>query len=272
MCGRITRKSSPGKLGLGLTTVSLLEPLRFAPRFNGAPGQRQLVIRQHPTTGERSFDLLFWGLVPHWCKDPDGGRRPINAKAETVAVLPAFRDAYRQRRCLVPVDSFFEWRAVKGTAAKQPYAVSMKRGEPFALAGIWENWKRPGREEWVRTFAVITTRANDLLRPIHDRMPVIIPPIEYDRWLSSFDPDPRDLLRPFPSDPMTIWPVSTRVNKPENDYPEVLERIDTAGWRASLVGLGGVPTCDQGSGRSRLAATSNYPVRTCAARRLARDS
>ena len=225
MCGRITQKSSARELGLGLTTESAVKSLHYAPRFNGAPGQGQWVIRQHPKTADRSFDLLLWGLIPHWCKDPDGGPRPINAKAETVAVLPSFRDAYRRRRCLVPVDSFFEWRAIKGLNAKQPYAVGMKRGELFALAGIWENWKLPGTEEWVRTFAVITTPANDLLRPIHDRMPVIIPPIEYDRWLSSFDPDPRDLLRPFPSEPMMIWPVSTRVNKPENDDPEILQRV-----------------------------------------------
>jgi putative SOS response-associated peptidase YedK len=155
-----------------------------------------------------------------------GGRKPINAKAETVASLPTFRDAYKRRRCLVPIDSFFEWRAIKGLKPKQPYAIGKKSGEPFALAGIWENWQRPGTDEWVRTFAIITTNANELVRTIHDRMPVIIAPIHYDRWLSPFDPDPRDPLAPYPAEPMKMWPISTRVNKPENDDPTVLERVD----------------------------------------------
>jgi putative SOS response-associated peptidase YedK len=102
----------------------------------------------------------------------------------------------------------------------------MRSGEPFALAGIWENWQRPETDEWVRTFAIITTNSNELVRPIHDRMPVIIPPESYDRWLSLLDPDPRDLLVAYPAEPMTMWPISTRVNKPENDDPSILERVD----------------------------------------------
>jgi putative SOS response-associated peptidase YedK len=152
--------------------------------------------------------------------------RTINAKAETVASLPTFRDAYRRRRCLVPIDNFFEWRAIRGLKPKQPYAIGQKSGEPFALAGIWENWQRPGSHEWIRTFAIITTNSNELVRSIHDRMPVIIPPIHYDRRLSPLDPDPRDLLVPFPSEPVMMWPISTRVNKPENDDPSILERMD----------------------------------------------
>ncbi|MCC7253042.1 SOS response-associated peptidase [Hyphomicrobium sp.] len=108
-----------------------------------------------------------------------GGRKPINAKAETIASLPSFRNAYKKRRCLLPIDNFFEWKGTKGS--KQPYAVGMKTGEPFALAAILENWKRPGGEDWLRTFAVITTNANELMSGIHDRMPVIIPPIAYNR-------------------------------------------------------------------------------------------
>ena len=172
------------------------------------------------------LDRLWWGLIPHWCKDADGGRKPINAKAETVATLPSFRDAYKRRRCLVPIDNFFEWKAIKGVKPKQPYAVGMESGEPFALAGIWENWQRPETGEWVRTFAVITTTANELVGDIHDRMPVIIPPESYDRWLSTLDPDPRDLLVPYPAGPMRIWPISTRVNKPANDDASILDRAD----------------------------------------------
>ena len=108
---------------------------------------------------------------------------------------------------------------------KQPYAIAMKNGEPFALAGIWENWKRPGSEEWVRTFAIITTNSNELVSAIHDRMPVILAPEDYTRWLSTLEPDPRDLLAPYPAQPMTMWPISTRVNKPDNDDASILDRL-----------------------------------------------
>ena len=222
MCGRFTQKSSPRQLGIGI--AKSVEQAPTTPRFNAAPGQEHWVIRQNPQTGERTLDRLFWGLIPHWCKDETGGRKPINAKAETVAQLPSFRDAYRHRRCLVPIDTFFEWKAIKG-GAKQPYVIAMKSGEPFALAGIWENWKPPGNEEWFRSFAIITTTSNELVSAIHDRMPVIIAPKDYTRWLSSLDPDPRDLLVPYPADLMTMWPISTRVNKPENDDAAILEPL-----------------------------------------------
>jgi putative SOS response-associated peptidase YedK len=224
MCGRITQKSNPKVLGLRIAT--LVEPLIDAPpRFNGAPGQEHWVIRRHPETGAGTLERLSWGLIPHWVKDSAGGRRPINAKAETVASLPSFKDAYKRRRCLLPVDNFFEWKAIKGAKAKQPFAIAMKSGEPFGLAAIWENWRRPDTGEWMRTFCVITTTANELIADIHDRMPVIIAPPSHDRWLSTLDPDPRDLLVPFPSGLMVKWPISTRVNKPANDDAAILDPI-----------------------------------------------
>ena len=222
MCGRFTQKSAPNDLGLKI--ANLIEPAPALARYNAAPGQEHWVIRQNPKTGERTLDRLWWGLIPRWCKDEDGGRRPINAKAETVAQLPSFRDAYRDRRCLVPIDNFFEWKDFKPGVSKQPYAVGMKSREPFALAGISENWRRHGTEEWVRTFAIITTNSNALVSAIHDRMPVIISPEDYTRWLSSLDPDPRDLLVPHPAEPMIMWPISTRVNKPENEDAAILDR------------------------------------------------
>ena len=118
---------------------------------NSAPSQELLVIRRNHTTGEVSLDPLRWGLIPYWCQDPTGGRKPINAKAETVDRLPTFREAYRKRRCIVPVDGFFEWKAIKGQKAKQPYAIAMKDGKPFGIGGIWENWKEPASGEWIRT-------------------------------------------------------------------------------------------------------------------------
>jgi putative SOS response-associated peptidase YedK len=165
------------------------------------------------------------GLDPLLVKDAKGGRKPINAKSETVASLPTFRDAYKRRRCLLPIDNFFEWKAIKGAKAKQPFAIAMKSGEPFAVAAIWENWQRPGTEEWVRSFCVLTTDANVLVAEIHDRMPVILAPEAYDRWLANAEPDPRDLLVPFPAEPMTMWPISIKVNKPDNDDAAILERV-----------------------------------------------
>jgi putative SOS response-associated peptidase YedK len=223
MCGRITQKSDLTRLGLGLTTMTLIEPL--PPRYNGAAGQDHWVIRQHPKTGERTLDRLWWGLIPHWVADPKGGRKPINAKAETVASLPTFRDAYARRRCLLPIDNFFEWAKVKGRGPKQPYAIAMKIGEPFALGGIWESWRHPETGEIVRTFCIITTPANEMVEAIHDRMPLIIAPDAYDRWLANIEPDPRDLLVPYPSEPMTMWPIGMRVNKPEHDDAAILEPV-----------------------------------------------
>jgi putative SOS response-associated peptidase YedK len=229
MCGRITQKSNPKVLGLKIAT--LVEPLyadNTPPRYNGAPGQEHWVIRQNPKSGERALDRLWWGLIPYWTKDAKGGRKPINAKSETVASLPSFRDAYKRRRCLLPIDSFFEWKPIEGQKTKQPYAIGMKSGDPFALAAIWENWQRPETEEWMRTFAVLTCPANELMADVHDRMPVIVPPESYDRWLGTLDPNPLDLLTPFPSGPMTKWPISTRVNKPDNDDAAILTQSEGA--------------------------------------------
>ena len=203
MCGRVIQKSGPLRLaiveGLDVSDSRLGD---VPPRYNAAPSQELLVIRHNHKTGERSLDLIKWGLTPYWCKDPRGGRKPINAKAESVSRLPMFRDAYAQRRCIVPVDGFFEWRAIKGARAK---------------------WRNPITREWERTFTIITVPSNDLVGQIHDRMPAILEPGSYDRWLG-LEPNPRDLLITYPSEPMTMWPISTRVNKPENDDLAPLDR------------------------------------------------
>jgi putative SOS response-associated peptidase YedK len=222
MCGRIIQSSGPLQLaivdGLDVRDSRLSN---FPPRYNGAPSQELLVIRQNHKTGERSLDPLKWGLIPSWCDDPKGGRKPINAKAETVATLPTFRDAYRGRRCIVPVDGFFEWKALGG--AKQPYAVGMKDGSPFGIAGLWENWKAPSGE-WMRTFCVITVPANTLLAQIHDRMPAILKPEDYARWLGA-EPDPSELMITYPAEPMRMWPISQRVNSARNDDAELLVAV-----------------------------------------------
>lgn len=228
MCGRITQKSPPDQLGLRI--VSLIEPLHagddaFVGRYNGAPGQRHWVIRRHPDSGERWLSRLWWGLIPHWKKPPGFGPRPINATAERVAEAPMFRTAYLKRRCLVPVDSFFEWQRRGGKGPKQPYAIAMRSGEPFGLAGLWEGWRHPESGEVVRTFCVITCPANELVAAVHDRMPAIIRPESYERWLSPEERDPRDLLVPYDPADMALWPVSRRVNRPENDDAAILEQV-----------------------------------------------
>jgi putative SOS response-associated peptidase YedK len=177
MCGRVIQSSGPLRLAIveGLS-VSDSRMGNVLPRYNAAPSQELHVIRENHKTGERSLDLLKWGLIPHWCSDPRGGRRPINAKAESVAGLPTFKDAYALRRCIVPVDGFFEWRAIRDARAKQPYAIAMKDGSPFGLAGLWENWKNPSAGEWERTFAIVTVPSNELVAQIHKRMPAILEP------------------------------------------------------------------------------------------------
>jgi putative SOS response-associated peptidase YedK len=186
----------------------------YPARWNAAPSQELLVIRRNHQTGQVSLDPLRWGLIPNWCKDPTGGRKPINAKAKTVASLPIFREAYRKRRCILPVDGFYEWRAIKGRG-KQPYAIAMKDVSPFGIAGIWENWKDPSTGEWVRAFAIITTDANSLVAEIHDRMPAIcLLPITFAGLV-------KNLTLAISCDlflgPYADVGISTRVNKPEND-------------------------------------------------------
>ena len=233
MCGRVTQRT--GELPGFVSVTGGPDPIRPPqPRWNGAPSQDFWIIRKHPKTGEYQRDRMVWGLIPYWCKDASGGRKPINAKSETVASLPTFRDAYARRRCLLPIENFFEWKTVKGQRTKQPYAIAMKSGEPFALAAIWENWRLPGAEEWLRTFCVLTTNANELVSDIHDRMPVIIARSAYDRWLANVEADARDLLVPHPSELMRMWPISTRVSKPDNDDPSILEEVDAIEERTLL--------------------------------------
>ena len=224
MCGRVIQSSAPIRLAIveGMD-VRDSRVHNYPPRWNGAPSQELLVIRRNHQTGQVSLDPLRWGLIPYSCQDPKGGRKPINAKCETVHKLPTFRDAYRRRRCIVPVDGFFEWKAIKGKP-KQPYAIAIRDGSPFGIGGLWENWKDPASGEWIRTFVVITTDANGLVAQIHDRMPLIIAPADYERWLGD-EPDPHDLMRPYPAERMRMWPISTRVNKPENDDSSIPEPI-----------------------------------------------
>jgi putative SOS response-associated peptidase YedK len=172
----------------------------------------------------RVLSLMRWGLIPHWADDPKIGYRLINARADTVATKPSFRSAFKQRRCLIAADGFYEWQ--KRDGAKQPYLIRRADGEPFAFAGLWEHWH--GADQEIESCTIITTDANDLMRPIHDRMPVILAPADYDRWL-----DPavqkadllQTLLRPLAEGALTAILVSTRVNNPKNDDAKCVEAL-----------------------------------------------
>jgi putative SOS response-associated peptidase YedK len=220
MCGRYT---------LATSTKVLVERFRLAaeapdlrPRFNIAPSQPVAVVANRP---ERRLELFLWGLIPSWAKDPAIGNRMINARAETLAEKPSFRDTLKRRRCLVLADGFFEWR--KDGKQKTPIYVRLRSREPFAFAGLWDMW-RPAEGDEIRSCTIVTTDANGLLAPVHDRMPVILPPETYEVWL---DPRPREsrdlqgLLRPYPDESMEAYPVSRLVNSPTNDRPECIERV-----------------------------------------------
>jgi putative SOS response-associated peptidase YedK len=215
MCGRVVQASDPLRFAF-VDGLDMPDSRAKPPSYNVAPSHLLYVIRENHETGQRTLELLRWGLIPHGCRDPEGGRKPINARAESVARLPTFRAAYAKRRCIVPVDCFFEWRAVKGARAKQPFAVAMQDRMPFAIGGVWDNWRHPQSGEWIRTVAIITVPSNELVAQIHDRMPLILPKASCDRWLGG-EPDPHDLLVPLPAERMAMWPVSIRVNKLEND-------------------------------------------------------
>lgn len=196
------------------------------PRYNIAPTQDALVIRRHPETGQRSADMLRWGLLPGWAKDASGGARMINARAETVADKPSFRAAFAKRRCLVPADGFYEWQTLP-RGARQPWLIARADGDLFSFAGLWEGWRAPDGTI-VRSFTIITTEANAGLRPIHERMPVILPPEVYTAWLDPATPadDALAMLRPAPDDLLTAYRVSTRVNNVRNDDPECAAPVE----------------------------------------------
>ena len=237
MCGRAFQSSAPERIREHFGTGGAL--LNQPARYNIAPTQSVPVVRFNPKTRERALDLLRWGLVPFWAKDLAIGTKAINARSEDIAAKPMFREAYAQRRCIVPVDGFYEWqRTGEGkSATKQPYAIALADGGLMALAGLWERWKAPDGEI-VRSFTIVTTRANDKLQPLHDRMPVILDAAAYATWLGEQAGDPAPLMRPCPSDRLRLWPVSDAVNNVRNDDPSLLEPATVAPARAVQGSLG----------------------------------
>jgi putative SOS response-associated peptidase YedK len=228
MCGRFARRSTQQVLA-DWFGVELVDMPWFGPSYNVTPQSIQPVVRLDRDSGSREIALLRWGLVPFWAKDAKTGYSTINARAEEAAAKPAFREALKKRRCLVPADAFFEWqRPASGTdpKTKHPFAIALKSGEPFALAGLWERWQ-PKEGEALETFTILTTDPNELMEPIHNRMPVILEPRDYDRWLEPGDParPPVDLMRPFPAEKLAAWPVSDRVGNVRNNDLQLLEQL-----------------------------------------------
>lgn len=219
MCGRFSIFADPERLAERFQAHLPAETL--SPRYNAAPSQSLPVILNEE---ERKIQLLRWGLVPFWAKDPGIGNRMINARAESLAEKPSFRTALRKRRCLVLADGFYEWQ--KTPQGKIPMRITLKSGEPFAFAGLWETW-RSGDDDVLRTFTIVTTAPNSLVAPIHNRMPVILLPEHESLWLDNTLEQEvwLDLLQPYPADHLAAYQVSPRVNAPANDDATVVQPV-----------------------------------------------
>jgi putative SOS response-associated peptidase YedK len=220
MCGRFTQSHDAEAIAQAFDLKDVPE---LSPRYNVAPTQMVGTVVKPEDSEKREFKMLYWGLIPSWAKDKKMGAKLINARAETVAEKPSFRSAFKRRRCLVVADGFYEWKQVTGK--KQPFYIHLPEKQPFGLAGLWERWE--GAEgEIIESCTIITTAANDLMQPIHDRMPVILHPQDYDLWLDPGGQKPellQPLLSAYPSDRMTAYPVRTLVNKATHDSPELIE-------------------------------------------------
>jgi len=230
VCGRFTSTTPPAVLAerFGVEEVRIEE--EFTPRWNVAPSLGVLAVAPSRSAGRRRLGTFRWGLVPSWAKDPSVGNRMINARAEGIATKAAFRKALARHRCIIPADAFYEWKRV-GPKGRQPYAVSRRDGDPLALAGLWEMWHDPDDLDGppLRSCTIVTTEANELLSPVHDRMPVVLPPGAWDTWL---DPAVEDLnvvkglLVPLPSSDLAMWPVRPLVNRVDHEGPELVEPLD----------------------------------------------
>ena len=230
MCGRLTQRLTWREIHALLGLVGPAANLR--PRYNLAPSQNAAVVRSD--AGVRRLSMVRWGLIPAWAKDPAIGHKLINARAETAAVKPAFRAAFSKRRCLIPVDGFYEWR--REGSVRQPWLIARRDGGPMVLAGLWERWRVPEGVELrgslaerrlgdvVETFTILTTEASTTMRALHDRMPVILPAEAFGPWLSGEDVR----LGPAPEDWLAMHRVALRVNNPRNDDPECVVALATA--------------------------------------------
>jgi putative SOS response-associated peptidase YedK len=204
------------------------------PRYNIAPTQPVPVIRQHPREPVRQISIMRWGLVPHWAKDTSGAARTINARSETAATKPAFRDPLKYRRCLIPADAFYEWK--RDGTSKQPYCFEVNDGEIFAFAGLWDGWKN-AEGRWIKTCSILTTTPNAVTSSVHDRMPVILHPDIYNLWLDPGMTDVQvisELLKPYDAASMRSYPVGTRINHVAHDDEECSRPVVLATSQSGL--------------------------------------
>ncbi len=220
MCGRFAQRTSPKTLAkqFGVNEVPQIEA-----RYNIAPTQNILAVQE--TLDGREMKWLKWGLVPSWAKDASMGARLINARSETVTEKPSFREAFKRRRCLIPANGFYEWQRTDGK--KQPYFFQLKEGQPFGFAGLWDKWKSEDGSV-LETCTILTTVANEVLAPVHDRMPVILHHDDYELWLNEDERKRellKDLLLPYPADEMTSYPVSTLVNNIRRQGADLIEQL-----------------------------------------------
>jgi putative SOS response-associated peptidase YedK len=226
MCGRYGRRADKQRIAEWMQThnTNVFDESYLAPSYNVAPQSFQPVVRLAPETDERELTVMRWGLVPFWAKDTKIGFSTINAKAETVPTSPTYREAWKRRRCLVPAEWFYEWQKLD-EKNKQPYAIAMKDGSIFAFGGLWEKWKDKATGQELHTYTIVTTDPNELLEPIHNRMPVIVARKDYERWMASSDPAhlPVDLLKPYPGGEMKAWKVSSAVGNVRNNNPSLVE-------------------------------------------------
>ena len=232
MCGRVVSSTSLSVLAEHFLAEAVIDSGDGASSWNVAPTALLPVVAESPSDHHRRIGRMRWGLIPHWAHDPSVGGRLINARAETLTTKPAFKEAFAQRRCIVVVDAFYEWRK-RPNHPKQPYVIGRADEQPLAFAGLWEVWRPPDvpEAEPLRTCTVITTDANDLVRPLHDRMPAIL--LE-EAWADWLDPTNHDVqafqrfLRPPPSEGLVAYPVSRMVNSADNDGPELILRLPEA--------------------------------------------
>ncbi len=230
MCGRYVLKSAPRRIleqfGIADARGETSRSEEWRPRFNLAPGQFAPVLRGDPE-GLR-MDPMRWGLVPAWAHDESFAQRTVNARGETASRLPAFRAAFKARRCVVPADGFYEWQYVQGSAHKQPWYIHRRDGELLAFAGLWEHWQPRGRPQALHSFTIITTEANAWMAPVHARMPAILDAAGVKAWLDpATGPEAlQDLLAPAPEEALQRHPVGRAVGNPRQDSPDLLEPVE----------------------------------------------
>ena len=230
MCGRYTLTVKQEELLQRFFIKQITEELmnELKPRYNIAPSQKMLAVKQSPEHGERELAAFSWGLIPFWAKDQKIRYKTINARSETVTEKPAYCAAIKSRRCLIPASGFYEWQQEKNSQYKQPFYIAMTSGDIFAMAGLWESWKGPEGLVIV-SCSILTTSANEIMAPVHQRMPVIIDEENYDCWLDLEEKNPEKLkvlFKPYVSEKMICYPISTLVNSPINEGPNLLQEID----------------------------------------------